>query len=112
MIRPYVRWDSNLLEVRVSDEDVPDIYCDQMTMVQSIYGMTFTFGVSPHSPSMAAGGTSMAPRVVLRMSLEHAKTLSMLIHKNLKQYELEHLGDPIRIPRKQMDTMGLTDETW
>lgn len=111
--RDNLWWDSTHGEVPVADDkpSVPDVYCDQINMVQSAYGITFTFGVGPSSPTLG-GSNRIEERVVLRMSLELAKVLAMLVHKNVKQYELEHLGDPIRIPIKQLEQMGLLDEPW
>ena len=89
--------------------DVPDVYTDQVTMAQSPYGITFTFSVSSSTPSLQ---NQAQPQVVLRMSLEHAKVLAMLIRRNLKQYELEHLADPIRIPAAVLQQMRLSEQDW
>ncbi len=92
--------------------DVPDVYTDQVTMAQSPYGITFTFSLSPSTPSPVPGQNQAEPQVVLRMSLEHAKVLAMLIRRNLKQYELEHLADPIRIPAAVLQQMRLSEQDW
>ena len=46
------------------------------------------------------------------MSLEHAKIMSMLLRKQLKQYELETLGDPINIPRGILKQLNISLDEW
>jgi hypothetical protein len=92
-------------------DTVPDVYVDQLAMAQSPWGLTLTFSQSastPH-PTRPAEGT---PQVIVRMSLEHAKAMIMIMRKSLKQYELESLGDPIKIPRAQLAKMDLTEDDW
>ena len=86
--------------------DVPDIYTDQVSLSQSPWGISFTFSLSPSNPSVL-GGTPPETKAVVRMSLEHAKVMAMVLRKTLKQYELEHLGDPINIPRSVLDQFKL-----
>ena len=93
-------------------EEVPDVYCDQFTMGQSAYGITFVFSLTHSTPPPATERVKSEPQVIVRMSLEHAKVMAMMIRKNLKQYELEHLGDPIRIPSKLWRELGLPEEDW
>ena len=44
------------------------------------------------------------------MSLEHAKVMTMMLHKTLKQYELEHLGDSIKISAEVLRQLNLSEE--
>ena len=92
-----------------SMEDLPDIYCDTMSMAQTAYGVAFTFSLSPSMP--VPGQATPEPQAVVRMSLEHAKVFAMVVRKNLKQYELEHLGDPIRIPAEVLRQLNLSEES-
>lgn len=93
-------------------ESVPDIYCDQFSVAQSAYGLTLTFSLTPSTPSAIPGQQPAAPQAVVRMSLEHAKVMVMLLRRQLKQYELEHLGDPIKVPAAVLQQLNLSDENW
>lgn len=94
-----------------SSESVPDVYVDQLAMAQSAWGITLILSKSRSdpSPTRAVPGD---PQVVVRMSLEHAKAMIMVMRRTLKQYELESLGDPIRIPKAQLAGMGLSEDDW
>jgi len=89
--------------------DVPDIYCDQFTMAHNPYGVIVTFGLTSNMPNAQS---MPVPQVVVRMSLEHAKVMAMVIRKTLKQYELEHLGDPIKIPQALAQQLHFADGDW
>ena len=93
--------------------DVPDLYADQFTMVHSPWGVTFNFGLSLSNPPAITGQQAPSqPQAVIRMSLEHAKVMAMIIRKQLKQYELEHLGDPINVPAAVLQAMKLDQNYW
>jgi hypothetical protein len=94
-----------------NEGNVPDIYCDQFTVALSPYGVALTFSLTsnaPHPAQLQAG----QPQVVVRMSLEHLKNMVMTLRKGLKQYELEYLGDTIKIPRAVLQQQNLTEEEW
>lgn len=92
--------------------NVPDFYADQFTMAQSAYGIAFSFNLSPSTPGPMPRQQQSTPQVVVRMSLEHAKIMAMMVRKNLKQYELEHLGDAIKLPRHVLQQMNLSEDDW
>lgn len=96
----------------MSDSEVPDVYVDQMTLAQTQYGMAITFALSPSTPPAITQQAQGEPQVVVRMSLEHAKIMVMMLRKHLKQYELEHLGDVIRIPSGAYQAMNLNEQDW
>ena len=63
------------------NDEVPDLYTDGVQIGLSPFGVTLAFGMQP------AGQTgTLAPIKVcnLRMSLEHAKILTMLLKKQLR----------------------------
>jgi hypothetical protein len=91
--------------------DVPDLYTDQVSFAQTPFGIALTFSLSPSNPS-PIGQTPAETKVVVRMSLEHAKVMAMVLRKTLKQYELEHLGDPINVPKKVLDASNLDPSDW
>ena len=89
-----------------------DVYADQSTLALNPYSMTINFQKSPSSPTGLVPGAGNETVAVIRMSLEHAKILAMIIRRTLKQFELESLGDPINIPRSLLQQMNLTVEDW
>ena len=89
--------------------DIPEFYVDQFRMSVNPYGTAITFGLAtPHPPS---GQSQVNDTVLLRMSLEHVKIMTIILRKNLKAYE-EQSQAPINIPRAIMNQMGLSPEDW
>ncbi|MDP2935774.1 MAG: hypothetical protein Q8O86_04720 [Dehalococcoidia bacterium] len=93
-------------------EQVPDVYADQFTLGLSAYGVALTFSLNPSTPSPIPSQQHAEPQAVIRMSLEHAKVMIMLLKKNLKQFELEHLGDPIKLPKRLLQELNLDEADW
>lgn len=77
-------------------EAVPEYFSDVFHFSFSPYGLAIAFGTRA---VRAAPGPAPAEedRVVVRMSLEQAKVLSMLLRKSLRQYE-EAAGVSIELP--------------
>jgi len=96
-------------EKAVANDPIPDTYADQFQMALSAYGIALTFAVSPTNPP-AVGPATGEPRVIVRMSLEHAKVMAMMIRKNLRQFEREHLGEKISVPKSVYAPLGLEEE--
>ena len=92
------------------EERLPEFYVDQFLISSNQYGATITFGLSPAHPSP---GQMEKPQdlVRLRMSLEHAKVMVMLVRQHLIRYE-ENAGVQIQIPFEVIKALGLADETW
>lgn len=90
--------------------DLPEFYIDQFTVSLGPFGGTMTFGLSPAHPSPAQ---QQAPQEIvrLRMSLEHAKVMTMLLKRQIKAFE-EQTGVAINIPRQVYNGMGLSQEDW
>lgn len=93
-----------------SDPDVPEFYVDQFTTTAGVYGVAMTFGLAPPHPSPGPQATSKE-LVRLRMSLEHAKVMTMLLKRQLKRYE-EEMGAAINIPMKVYHSLGISPEDW
>ena len=83
-------------------EDVPEFYVNQVNMTFSVYDVTFSFGTMP-LPANAQDGSDEA--VVIRMSPQHAKVFSRLLHKNLEKYEKD-IGN-ISISGKLLKELGI-----
>jgi hypothetical protein len=92
-----------------TESEVPEFYVDQFTVTAGTYGLTMTFGLTPPHP---APGQAAPSREVarLRMSLEHAKVMAMILRRQLKRYEEEMA--PINIPMKLSANLGISPEDW
>ena len=92
------------------DPEIPEFYIDQFRVTCSAVGSAMTFGLNPPHPNPAQ---SQMPRdtVLLRMSLEHAKIMAMLLKRQLKAYE-EQFAVTIPIPRQVYNGLGLSQEDW
>jgi hypothetical protein len=90
--------------------DLPEFYADQFVMTVGAFGTAMTFGLSPAHPN--PGQAAQAHEVArLRMSLEHAKVMAMILKRNLKAYE-DQIGSPIGLPREVYRQLGLSQEDW
>lgn len=90
--------------------DLPEFYVDQFTTTAGVYGVAITFGLSTPHPS----GVPQVPAkevVRLRMSLEHAKVMALLLRRQLKRYE-EETGAIINIPMRLYNGLGISPEDW
>jgi len=92
------------------ESEVPEFYVDQFRVTWGAYGVAMTFGLTPPHP---APGQPATPQdlVRIRMSLEHAKIMAMIMRKSLKAYEREN-GIEIGIPHKVYMDLGISPEDW
>ena len=90
---------------------IPDIYVDNMLMTTGVYGVSITFGLT--EPHPASGTRSQQPeeKVRVRMSLQHAKIVAMMLRQNLKNYELG-TNTSIQIPYDVFTSLGVAEEDW
>ena len=93
------------------DSTIPDIYVDNMQITSGVYGVNITFGLT--EPHPASGTRSQQPeeKVRVRMSLQHAKIVAMMLRQNLKNYEL-NTGTSIQIPQNVYTSLGVAEEDW
>lgn len=87
-------------------EAVPEYYGDVLYLRNSAWGFAITFTASPPKD-----GFEEHDVCVVRLGHETAKTLSMMIRKQLKTYEMD-MKATIAIPQHVMDKLGLTEEDW
>lgn len=89
--------------------EVPEVYCDGMQIGLSPY--TAILSLTRQSP----GGdhTSPATKVAnVRMSLEHAKVMAIMLRKQLKNFEAQ-AGIEIQLPQKLYQDLGISKhEDW
>jgi hypothetical protein len=91
------------------DGQPPDIYCDSMQLMVSPFDVILQ--LSQRSPSP---GTTEPAKIVghVRMSLEHAKVMAIILRKALKQHE-EVQGSPIVLHPQIYQQMGISrEEDW
>jgi Protein of unknown function (DUF3467). len=91
------------------DEDYPEVYTDGVEFQFSPYTVTLSFTMAP----VGRGATAPPERVAnVRMSLEHAKILAILMRKNLKGVE-DQLGAQIVLPSAVYQQLGISpQEDW
>ncbi|MBA7674880.1 hypothetical protein ES703_83105 [subsurface metagenome] len=93
-----------------NENDLPEVYSDSFRFTVHPYGVAFTFGTNvPHpSPGKVTPGKDS---LVLRMSLEQAKVLAMMLRRNLKNYELQNSLE-IALPSQLYTQLGIAQEDW
>jgi hypothetical protein len=87
-------------------EAVPEYYGDILYLRNTAWGFAITFTASPPKD-----GFEEHDVCIVRLSHETAKTLSMMIRKQLKQYEMD-MKAPITIPQHVINNLGLTEKDW
>jgi DNA-binding transcriptional regulator/RsmH inhibitor MraZ len=88
------------------NEPVPEYYGDVLYLRNTAWGFALTLTASPPKDGLEEHDVC-----VVRLSHETAKTLSMMIRKQLKQYEMD-MKVTITIPQDVMNKLGLTKEDW
>lgn len=91
------------------EDQVPELYADGVQIGLGPFGAILSFTMQP------AGQTGqLAPIRVcnMRMSVEHAKVLTILLKKQLKAYE-QQLGEDIPLHPQLYQQLGLSrQEDW
>ena len=62
----------------MAENEIPDVYVDQMRVTITVFGVNVTFALSEPHPT-TAGAPKPEDKVRVRMSLEHAKIVAMLL---------------------------------
>ena len=91
------------------DNQIPDIYCDGIQILVNPFDIVMQ--LSQRAP---APGTTEPPKTVayVRMSLEHAKVMAIILRKILKQHE-DQQGTPIVLHPQIYQQMGISpQEDW
>ena len=90
-------------------EEIPDIYCDSMQLMLSANDLVME--LLKRTPS---GVATQSPIKVgyVRISLEHAKALTIMLKTSLKQFE-EQQGAPIPLHPQVRSALGISkNEDW
>lgn len=82
--------------------EIPEYYTDSVNFMTNIYGFTLEFGVMQ--------AQDMPPRSIVRikMSPQHAKIMSLLLRKNVQEYE-RRIGTII-LPDGLYKDLGIEDD--
>jgi len=88
--------------------EVPEYYVDSFRLSSGAFGVALTLGIRPPHPEPGRPPKDLA---IVRMSLEHAKVMAMIMRRTLKDYE-RGTGCPINLPAKLCNEMGLSLEDW
>lgn len=82
--------------------DLPEYYTDSVNFMTNIYGFTLEFGVMQQQEEPPRG------QVRIKMSPQHAKIMSLLLRKNVQEYE-RRIGTII-LPEGLYNDLGISDD--
>jgi hypothetical protein len=87
----------------------PDVYADQFIITIALWGASLSFLKAPPHPAPGQAPQAIAQAVV-RMSLEHAKVMTLIMRRQIKKWERENVE--IALPPDALNQMGLSLEDW
>lgn len=87
-----------------------DVYADQFTVTITPFGANLTFSLREAHPSAGKAPSSQELGTV-RMSVEHLKTMVMLIRRQVKQVE-DSTGLKVEVPRQVLNQLQISPEDW
>jgi len=88
-------------------DQVPDLYTDSVQIGMGPFGVVLVLGMQTGTP-----GSAPVKIANLRMSLEHAKILAILLKKQLRVFE-EQMGGEIPLHPQLYTQLGLSKtEDW
>jgi hypothetical protein len=89
--------------------DVPEFYCDGTQIGLSPYTAILSLTKQPAGQDRTVPPIKVA---IVRMSLEHAKVMSIILRKQLKNYEAQ-TGVEIQLPKDLYQQLGISkQEDW
>lgn len=92
-----------------TDDNTPDLYADGVQFGLSPFTVTLQFTVAPAGQSGVVQPIKLAN---VRMSIEHAKVMAILLRKQLKQYE-QSMGAPVQLHPQLYQQLGISrQEDW
>ena len=88
-----------------------DEYADQFTVTIGGYGATLIFMKTDRKPS-APGSIPQSDDIgSIRMSVEHLKTMTFIIHRHIKQAEAG-MGIQVQVSAAILNTLQIAPEDW
>lgn len=90
--------------------DAIDVYSDQFTVTIGPYGANLSFALSVAHPDPSSPKPPERIATV-RMSVEHLKTMCIIIARHIKRIEGE-LGITFQVPTQILNQLGIGQEDW
>ncbi len=88
-----------------------DIYSDQFQVNTGPYGSNLNFFVSGATPP-APGAPAQAQRLAsVRMSLEHLKVMTFVMHRQVVEYERNSRVN-VQVPLELLNSLRISSEDW
>lgn len=91
--------------------EIPDVYSDSFRVTTGVFGVSMTFGLNEPHPVQGGVARTSEEKARVRVSLQFAKVIAMLLRKQLKQYE-QDTGTDIQIPQNVYAGLGIAEEDW
>lgn len=91
--------------------DVLDFYADGFQIMTTAYGVTLNLarsGAAPPRPGTTQQGELLA---TVRMSLEHLKLMTFVMHRQVHQHETEN-NVAVQVPAAVLNSMQIGPEDW
>ena len=88
-----------------------DVYSDQAGINIGPFGCAINFGLSPSVPPAGGGAVPGQHVATVRMSLEHTKMVTFLLHRQLLQYE-RGSGIEVPVPQDVLNQLRIGREDW
>jgi len=93
-----------------NNESIFDAYTDQFTITITPFGANLSFGVREPHPS--AGRQPQSKNLgTIRMSVEHLKTMVMIIRRQILLVEGE-TGVKAEVPNNILNQIGIAPDDW
>ena len=93
------------------ESEVPDIYADQFRVTVGVFGVNLSFSLAEPHPVQGGVARNAEEKATIRMSLQHAKVIAMMLRRQLKSYEEQSATD-IQIPQNVYAALGIAEEDW
>ena len=87
-----------------------DQYADQFTVSLSPFGANISFGLREAHPTPGRAQQSV-PLGTMRMSIEHLKTMTFMLRKQVMNFETE-TGLHVGVPSNVLNQLGIAPEDW
>jgi hypothetical protein len=89
----------------------PDLYSDQFQVTLGPYGAALGFFLTRATPPPPGTAPQANRLATIRMSLQHLKVLTFLLHRQLVQYERE-TGVTVGLPPDLLNSLRIGREDW
>ncbi|MBI4312769.1 MAG: hypothetical protein HY681_13460 [Chloroflexi bacterium] len=87
-----------------------DVYADAFTITITPFGANLSFSLREAHPSLSRT-PQMTQLGTVRMSVEHLKTMVMIMRRQVLQVEAQ-MGVRAEVPREVLNQLGVSPEDW